>query len=397
MFFYQYDNTLEKMHKEREFLNCTPVKSQTITNGFILPLKRDVSINYSGGVVDSNRSFVAGVLRHHINASYEPICARSYEFDDYMISDESVLFGGVIIPHFGHFLIDSLSRLWYVVKNHAVINNYKIVFVGIGNIPSYVYETLELLGLKQDQVIFLDKVTKFKEIIVPEQSGYTLDFVHREYLTIYNEIALNSIQRYKGPKYKKIFLSRAKCKTGYKIIGEDYFAKFYSDHGFKVLYPDEMSIADKVAIVSSADEIVFTCGTISLYSLFANKNCKVVILNRNFNFCTYPQTLINVIKDYECHLIDCSCNFLYSALYNGVSLLYPTKYWIDYVQKTYNEEVPPMDSSYIFEYLKYFYQFYKNRTTFDFANEKFVKDFFERCGRLFFDEDFISLLNDKTK
>lgn len=393
-FFYQYDNTIEKMHKEREFVNSASVESHTITNGFILPLKRDVSINFSGGVVDSNKKFVAGLLRHHSH-DWGPGCFHSYEFYDYVLSNESVIFGGVIIPHFGHFLIDSLSRLWYIVKNKAVINHYKIVFINSGVVPSYVYETLELLGLKREQIIFLREITQFKEIIIPAQSGYTiLDYVHREYLTIYDEIFFNSIQKYKGPKYKKIFLSRAKCKSGYKIIGEDYFEKFFSEHGFEILYPDEMTMLEKVFLVGNANEIATTCGTIAHYSLFANKNCKFVILNRIFNFCPNAQILIDAIKDYECHIIDCSFNFLHADPYHGVSLLYPTKYWIDYVKKTYNEEVLPMDSEYIFEYIKYFYQFYKNRPTFDFTKEKFLKDFFERSGRLFFDEDFNALPKD---
>lgn len=395
--FYQYDDTLEKMHNERYSIaiNETPVGFQTITNGFILPLKRVLYVNFAGGVADSNKKFVAGLLRHHLHSGWLPNCACSYEFDDYMESDDSVIFGGVIIPHFGHFLIDSLSRLWYVVKNKPIINHYKIVFSCMGEIPSYVYETLDLLGLKREQVIFLRQITRYKEIIVPDQSGYTLGYVHKEYLDIYNEIFFNSIQKYNGTKYKKIFLSRAKCKSGYKIIGEDYFENFFSEHGFEILYPDEMTMLEKVFLVGNANEIATTCGTIAHYSLFANKNCKFVILNRNFNFCPGGQILINVVKDYECHIIDCSFNFLHADPYNGVSFLYPTKYWVDYVKKTYKEEVSPsMESTYVFEYIKYFYQYYKKRNTFNFSKEIFLKDFFERCGRLFFEEDFNALPKD---
>lgn len=382
--FYQCNNSLEILHS-KNYVNETPIGFQVINNGFILPLKRETTVTFLGGVVDSSKKFVAGLMRHHDKPNWNPNCIKSYEFDDFLTSDDSVIFGGVIIPQFGHFLIDSLSRIWFVVKNKDALQKYKIIFTLVGStIPSYIYETLELLGIKQEQVVFIKTVTKFKEIIIPDQSGYTGHYIHKEFLTIYEEMLSNSLKVFKGETYKKIFLSRAKCKTGYKLIGEEFFSEFYSNHGFKVIYTDEMSMIEKVALIGSADEIVTTCGTISLYSLFVRNDCKVTLLGRNYNDVPNCQIIVNSAKNYECYIVDCSFNFLYSDLYSGVSLLYPTKYWLEYVKDVYGiKSVPSIDSSCIFEYIKYFYQYYKEKPTFDFANEKFAKDFFERCGKLF--------------
>lgn len=392
--------SLQEAHN-KNYLNNASIGHLHVKNGFILPVIRPSVTSFLGGVVNSEKKFVAGLIRHHDLTDWGPSCNKSYDFDEnsVTVSNESVVFGGILMPHFGHFLIESLSRLWYVVQNKEILENHKIVFVfAYEKVPSFAYEFFDLIGIPLDKIVFLKNITKFDEIIVPDQSGYLVHYVHKEYLYVYDEMVRNSHKKYTGDAYKKIFLSRSKCKTGYKLIGEEYFEKFFEEHGFKVLYPDEMSMTEKVFLISSADEVVATCGTISHYSLFAKKDSKFVIIGRNFNDCPISQIIVNTVKGYDYRLIDCSYNFLFSDLYRGVSLLYPTKYWAEYVKDTYNElEIAPMDSSYIFEYIKYFYQFYKNTDLFNFNSESFVRDFFKRCGRLFFDEDFISLINDKNK
>lgn len=398
-FYTQYDS-IRRSHNIN-YLNTSNIGASLVKNGYILPIIHPNETCYLGGVVSSEKKFVAGLLRHHEIADFGPSCNGSYPFDENQVTEckESVIFGGVLMPHFGHFLIESLSRLWYVIQNRDILDNHKIVFVfSYGQVPSFAYDFLDLLEIPLDRVIFLNEITKFNEIIVPDQSGYSVHYVHKEYLLVYDEMVCNSHKKYSGITYNKIYLSRSKCRSGYKLIGEDYFENFFSKHGFKILYPDEMSMLEKVFLISSADEIVTTCGTIAHYSLFAKKNCKFVILERNFNECPISQVIFNTIKGYDYYFVDCSYNFLYSNVYRGVSLLYPTKFWIDYVNDVYNEHyIKPMESSYIFEYIKYFYQFYKNGDMFDFDNEEFAKDFFKRCGRLFYNEDFISLRNNNLK
>lgn len=383
----------------KNFVNSSSLTIKTINNGFILPLIKDgISSTLKGGVIDSNKNFMGGCLRHTEKKNYQPACEEPYLFDenDAIECEEKVIFGGVLYTHFGHLLIDSFSRLWFVIKNKTVLNDHKIVFVSYGKESVYAYEFLELMNIPLDRVIFLRQVTKFKEIIVPDQAGYTLHYAHPEFLLPYEEIASACKTKCSGITYKKIYLSKAKAfNPGFRLIGEKYFENFFHNKGFKILYPDEMTLAEKVYLISNADEIVSFYGTISHYSLFAKQNCKLVTLTRTSDERPVAQALFNNLKKQECYIIDCSYNFLYSERSCGVSLVCPTVYWKNFVKDTFGETVTEsIDGSCILDYIKYFYQFYKSRGTFNFENDAFARDFFERCGKIFFDEQF-TIVNER--
>lgn len=43
--------------------------------------------------------------------------------------NENVVFGGVIVGHFGHFILESMGRLWYLLKHDTL--NTRIVFTTV--------------------------------------------------------------------------------------------------------------------------------------------------------------------------------------------------------------------------------------------------------------------------
>lgn len=377
----------------KNYVNPSSPKVRTISNGFVLPIiKGDIPLSLKGGVLDSNKNFVGGILRHTEKKNFQPACEEPYLFNENDVPElaEKVIFGGVLFHHFGHLLVDSLSRLWFVIKNKTVLNDHKIVFISYGKESEYIYEFLDFMNIPLDRVIFLRQITKFKEIIVPEQSGYTLHYAHKEFLLPYDEIASSCKIRCAGPTYNKVYLSKAKASNpGFRLIGEKYFEKFFQSKGYKILYPDEMSLAEKVYLVSNADEMVSFYGTISHYSLFAKQSCKIVTLTRTANEYPLAQALFNNLKNQNCCIVDCSYNFLYSERGQGVSLVCPTVYWKNFVKDTFGESVTEsIDGEFILDYIKYFYEFYKSKNTFNFEKDSFARDFFERCAKIFYDEQF---------
>lgn len=398
--FYGINSSMWKNFYSGNFFHSSPTNIKIIENGYFLPLKDSSIVNHLlGGIVDSEGKYICGHLRHTVNIDYPPECSNSYPFDKKAVktSHETVIYGGLVFPHFGFMLIESLSRLWYVINNSSILEKHKIVFLGKYN-KLFVNDFLKLIGISSDKVLFLTEVTKFDKIIIPEQSGFTLQYAHNEYLIPYDKMVFNSQLNKNLIKHPKIYLSKSNYKinsshntfnSGYRIIGEEYFENFYSKNGYNILHTSNLSMEEKVFYISNADEIVTTSGTMSHYFLFAKKNCRVVTLVRNNDERMYAQALINSIKHLNFYMIDCSLNFLYSESYGGCSLLYPTQAWRDYVKDNFkNVEIEPYDSEYILEYIKYFYQFYKCKRKFDFSKEIFINDFFKRCGQLFFNEEF---------
>ena len=88
------------------------------SNATILPLRKDPSLQFGrGGVVDCNGSYV--------DMSAIPLRVQhSYPFENAPFRDEKVVYCGYLINHWGHFLIEAVTRLWYFLENDTTIDKY---------------------------------------------------------------------------------------------------------------------------------------------------------------------------------------------------------------------------------------------------------------------------------
>src|SRR6056297_1300280 len=66
----------------------------------------------------------------------------------------TVIFGGYMIDHYGHFLLESLARLWF-----AVDNDLPIVWASGVNLQDYQKDILTRLGIDLGRMLFLKKPT----------------------------------------------------------------------------------------------------------------------------------------------------------------------------------------------------------------------------------------------
>lgn len=322
-----------------------------VKNGIILPLKKisDDTANgmYAGGVCDEEFNFIAGLIRNcdrEINLS----CLRSYKVEDSNIirSNETVIFGGVLIDFFGHFILECISRLWFVIENNS---NYKIAFVILGENKVFFDDLFELLKIK-DRVLFIDTPTQFNNVIVPEETLHAYTGFKAKYGDIYLKIMSNV----KAKKYKKIYLTRSKFGKQ-DCVNELYFENFYKKRGYKVIAPEQYSIVDQIAFIKGAEEVVCTLGTLSHLLLFAKPKTKLVMLIRAVINPLIPQLIIDQVKNLNYYIIDVSFNFLPVTHSQGCFLLGPTKYWrayLDSVGEEYSEDEMVMDmNKFAYDYL----------------------------------------------
>ena len=87
-------------------------------NATILPLRRDPSFGLlfgKGGVVDENGSYVA-------LSAIEKRVQGAYPFENPEVKDEKVVYCGYLVNHWGHFLIEAVTRLWYFLENDETVD-----------------------------------------------------------------------------------------------------------------------------------------------------------------------------------------------------------------------------------------------------------------------------------
>lgn len=305
-------------------------KIEVLKDGVVLPLKKIKANAYDGifggGVADENLKFVGGLIRKINSKDCNYSCIDTYEVDESSIKkrDEKVIFGGVIYPHFGHALLDSLSRLWYYVENPDP--KKKIVFVQFSTCKNWFYSFTDLLGIKKEQIEIITEPTRFSEIIVPDQTMYSYSNYREKYQIIYQKMR----ESVTPSPFKKIYLTRTKLPK-HDCVNEEYFEQYFEKLGYEIIAPEQYSIEEQIAFLAGADTVVCVMGTLAHLALFCKPDTHFIILNRTQQL-NFPQILVSKVSKTKYTFIDVSMNFLPTMHANGSFLIGPTSYWQEYVK-----------------------------------------------------------------
>lgn len=280
-----------------------------IYNGYVLPVKKYYNPNKTlcgtGGVSDSQGNYVKSSAMLGYNMSDRLYGGYNFNKKNVEFINESVVYINHFIHHWGHYLIDVINRLWYILDKN--IKNLKFVYIvrekDSDCIKGNYLELLELLGIKKENLIQINKVTQFKEIIVPEASLYPGKYFTDEYKKIFDKIIENSKIGKIEPK-NNIYCSRSQLsKARKKEIGEEKLEKIFKKNNFEIVYMEKMTVREQINVINNAKKIVAVSGTIPHNILFARNNPHVIILNKTYKLNLH-QFLINQIVNAKVDFVD---------------------------------------------------------------------------------------------
>lgn len=334
------------------------LKIRAFNNAIILPLKHETDIipdgninKYYGGVCSENFGFIAGSQV----GKKSFCCDNCYSVDknEIITCDEEVVFGGVFYEHFGVMLLQSLTRLWYLAENGY--HGEKIVFLVQkrlnDNAKLFCSQMAEFIGITNIEIVL--KPTKYKSVIIPEESYIQRKYITPKHFEIFDFIAGKANRGYKQ-KHSKVYLSRTRFHRLYNATdcqNEEFYENFYKKRGYHIRHPQELTLKEQIQIISNADEVVSTYGTLAhLATLFMKDNANQTMLLRsekkNNWFCAQAQLLS--VKNIRWNVIEAAKNPLPTWHDGGVFLLCPTKHFekylrdnnIEFSEKELKTEIP---------------------------------------------------------
>lgn len=195
---------------------------------------------------------------------------------------ERVVFGGYIVDHFGHFILESLSRLWALREC-----NLRIVWACASKLKPYQAEILHLMGISEDRHLFVTAPTIFERIWVPTPGYIISKWFHDE--------QVRALGRLKSrPRGEKIYLSRSRfVSTIANVASEEVIETELKRAGWRVVFPEALSFAEQLEVISSASHLAAIEGS-ALHPLvfFKEVEAKVTLLRRstaNKNFDTIAE------------------------------------------------------------------------------------------------------------
>lgn len=316
----------------------TELKVQEVENGVILPIKKLRDIPgydgvFGGGVTTEEYQFVAGHFRKKNDATANYSVSESYKLEcEPENIDEVVVFGGIFFRHYGHAIIDGLTRMWWYAENYKNLP-HKLVFL---TMPDQSPETdkrfLRLAGLTEKDYVIVDRPTKFKKILVPEEAIFNMDCGHEEWLKFFDLIKEN-VRKYTPPplREEKIYLSRTQLPEK-DAVNEEYLEKVAREQGYKIVYPEQLKLEDQINLIMNAKSIASTMGTLTHMAVFAEPGTEMICFLRKAEEITHPQIIINELRKLDWYIVEATKTPLPTTHVRGIFLYGLTPFFADFMR-----------------------------------------------------------------
>lgn len=311
-----------------------------LADAVILPQKPgNGKLHGIGGVISNDNSFVElSGLREQFGGYYS--------FDQNVeYIDKCVCFCGYFINHWGHFLVDTVSRLWYSFEHDDEIDEY--IFIVEENsdriFKNNYNEFIELFGIKE-KIRIVNKPTRFREVIVPEISFNKGGFVSELYLEIFERVVTAAFNKYKdciqNDHNDKVFLSRNHLRGKSVEVGLDFLDDYFKKNGFTILYPEEISLGTLICILRNAKICAAESGTLPHNFLFAQNGKEILIIERQVTINLY-QISVDIAKAFNATYIDANYEVYTTSSGYGPYLLGYTKSFELFTKD--NNYIPPAE------------------------------------------------------
>jgi hypothetical protein len=206
--------------------------------------------------------------------------------------DEEVVYLGWLFDHFGHFLMQSLARTWFLAD---VSPSVRVVFDPPNRArrqpTGWVLRMLEAFGVPPERILVLDAPTRLHRLIIPEPlfepRGIAHDHVVRAHEAMarpYQAVA-KRLAADVTPSEQPVYLSRRLLPPSQRtIIGEGDLEEVLRANGFRIAHTETMTFEDQVRLVNEHMDIFSNAGSAAHNVLFALHQPRLHLLTNGNSF-----------------------------------------------------------------------------------------------------------------
>ena len=195
------------------------------------------------------------------------------------------------MANYYHFIYDTLPYLYHFFNERKIHPNLKLLVSppeGRADLYPFVWECLQLLGITQNDVIFLNQNTLYNKVCVGSSLTHNRlsnSPPHNKVFEVLNRMKGES----KGPE--KIYISRRtwlhnnlkNIGTNYterrRCVNEDEIAELFISQGFEEVFCENLSMKEKIAMFSNAKVIAGPIGGGMCNVIFSPPETKVISIN----------------------------------------------------------------------------------------------------------------------
>ncbi len=260
----------------REFNNvvCIPPSKQN---------PRAWGIFHENGALVEPTGFYRGDQTGRHLPMQEPIAAQPLVDISSILSDNVYFYGGKIHPHYGHFILSTLSRFWPYASSTPprmkILMHEETSVEQWFSLP-HLAQSFAALGITQTDFINIRETTKIGRLLVADPAFIEEYEVYKAFADLGHFIG----NRIAGPSNENIerpvYLTKVNVSSGvWRFINESELNEALMTHGFDIISPEKLSFADQIRLFRTRTKIVGTMSSSLHTSIFSDKKPTIIGLN----------------------------------------------------------------------------------------------------------------------
>ena len=195
------------------------------------------------------------------------------------------------MANYYHFIYDTLPYLYAYFEEKERFPNLKLLVSppeGKTDLYPFVWDTLALLGITRDDVVFLNDRARYKMVVVGASlthNGLSNTPPHKGVFEVINRMKGD----YKGPE--KIYVSRrswlhnntdnigTNMTEARRCVNEDEVAELFESYGFEEVFCELLTMKEKIGMFSCAKYIAGPIGGGMVNTIFSPPETQVLSIN----------------------------------------------------------------------------------------------------------------------
>lgn len=239
---------------------------------FVPPVEMEERGKFEGAVLTEDGAPIAAARAERRFGAFGPqtlgALSGPVEIAPSGVVEEEVVYLGWFIGHFGHFLLESLARVWFLERIDPAI---KVVFHVEREryLKGSLAPILALFGIPPDRVLLLTEQTVLRRVLIPEPLYEISHAAHERMPSPFRRVAAGiagGVDRSDQPLYLS---RRMLSSTKRQIVGEFEMEEIFRENGFLVAHPETMGFAEQVRLINRHGDVFSTDGTAAYLTLFA--------------------------------------------------------------------------------------------------------------------------------
>lgn len=180
------------------------------------------------------------------------------DLSDLPIYDRPVLYLNHIRPHFGHFLMETLSYWWALAEDLGDIDRFCFhVYNPTLLERPFIKACLNAMGITAENLVTFDRPTRLSRVIVPQTSFQLQSHIHTAYRDSMNKLAAALGVADARTTDQPLYLSRTAHKSGVRqYIGEEKVESFLAERGARIVHPQQLPFREQFKVINEHTHIL---------------------------------------------------------------------------------------------------------------------------------------------